>query len=227
MNWTEAEIAALCLSLKVSTFAVILILPFAVICAWLLARYQFKGKFLFEALVTLPLVLPPVVTGYFLLVLFGRNGYIGAFLYEGFGVQLSFSWQGAALASAVVSFPLAVRSIRQSFENIDARYDLVAQTHGASTLRRFFSIHLPLARAGLISGSLLAFARSLGEFGATVSFVGNIQDETRTIPLAIYSAMQQADGDDSSMRLVVLSVLVAVLAMGASEYLSRKASLRK
>jgi molybdate transport system permease protein len=217
----------LCLSLKVSTFAVILILPFAVICAWLLARYQFKGKFLFEALVTLPLVLPPVVTGYFLLVLFGRNGYIGAFLYEGFGVQLSFSWQGAALASAVVSFPLAVRSIRQSFENIDARYDLVAQTLGASTLRRFFSIHLPLARAGLISGSLLAFARSLGEFGATVSFVGNIQDETRTIPLAIYSAMQQADGDDSSMRLVVLSVLVAVLAMGASEYLSRKASLRK
>ena len=221
MKWSIAEWDALILSIKVSSLAVSMLLPLAVICAWLLARYKFKGKFLIEAAVSLPLVLPPVVTGYMLLVLFGRTGSIGKLLHEYFGYELGFTWHGAALASAVVAFPLAVRAIRQSFESVDPRYDLAAQTLGASGLRRFFSIHLPLARAGLITGGLLAFARSLGEFGATVTFVGNIQGETRTIPLAIYTSIQQPSGDAMGMRLVLLSVLLAVAAVAASEYLSR------
>jgi len=190
--------------------------------AWFLARNEFRGKFLLEAIVSLPLVLPPVVTGYLLLLSFGKRGFLGAYLYDYFGLQISFTWAGAALAAAVLSFPLAVRAIRQSFESIDDRYDLVAQTLGASTGRRFFTIHLPLAIPGLITGALLSFARSLGEFGATITFVGNIPNETRTIPLAIYTAIQQPNGETEGFRLVLISIALAITAVFTSEFLSRK-----
>jgi molybdate transport system permease protein len=222
MNWTNGELNALLLSLRVSGLAVLCLLPIAVSIAWLLSRSRFSGKIFLEALIALPLVLPPVVTGYLLLIGFGKHGYFGRFLNDYFGIQLSFNWWGAALASAVLAFPLAVRAIRQSFESIDPRLDLVAQTLGASKSRRFFTIHLPLAAPGLITGALLAFARSLGEFGATITFVGNIPKETRTIPLAIYTAIQQPDGEAQSLRLVLLSVVLAVLAVLASEWLSRR-----
>lgn len=218
---SDAELQAVLLSAKVSTLAVLLVLPFAIAAGWLLARKQFFAKPLVEAIVTLPLVLPPVVTGYLLLVALGSSGFLGAPLRR-LGVSLSFSWAGAALAAAVVSFPLAVRAIRQSIEAIDPRYEIVARTLGAGAWRRFVTITLPLAGPGILTGAVLAFARSLGEFGATITFVGNIPGETRTLPLAIFSAAQRPDGEVQGARLVAISVFVALLALIASEYLARR-----
>ena len=222
MNLTPEELEIILLSLQISLTAVICLLPFAVACAWFLARIEFPGKFIVEGLISLPLVMPPVVTGYVLLISLGKRGFLGAYLYDYFGIQLSFTWFGAALAAAVLAFPLAVRAIRQSFESIDLRYDQVAQTLGASRWRRFLTIHLPLAVPGLITGGLLAFARSLGEFGATITFVGNIPQETRTIPLAIYTAIQQPDGESASLRLVIVSAILALFAVLSSELLGKR-----
>ncbi|MEE2904044.1 MAG: molybdate ABC transporter permease subunit [Myxococcota bacterium] len=223
MNLDAGHLEAIQLSLFVSIASTILVLPVAITTAWLLAQTQFVGKSIVEAFVTMPLVLPPVVTGYFLLIIMGRTGLFGRYLWDAFGIQLSFSWYGAALASAIVSFPLAVRSIRQSFEAINPQYDQVAQTLGVSRSRRFLTLHLPLAMPGIIGGSLLAFARSLGEFGATITFVGNIPGETRTIPLAIYSNLQRPNGETESIILVVCSVILSIAAVVMSEvYLSMK-----
>lgn len=223
MNLDATHVEAIQLSLLVSIASTMLVLPVAIITAWLLARTQFVGKSIVEAFVSMPLVLPPVVTGYFLLITMGRNGIFGRYLWDAFGIQLAFSWYGAALASALVSFPLAVRSIRQSFEGVNLLYDEVAQTLGVSRSRRFITLHIPLAMPGVIAGSLLAFARSLGEFGATITFVGNIPGETRTIPLAIYSSLQRPNGETESMVLVVCSVIISITAVVMSElYLSMK-----
>jgi len=226
MNFESAHGEAIQLSLLVSIASTLFVLPVAITTAWLLARTKFIGKAIVEAVVSMPLVLPPVVTGYFLLIIMGRNGILGRYLWDAFGIQLSFSWYGAALASALVSFPLAVRSIRQSFEGINPQYDEVAQTLGVSRLRRFATLHLPLAMPGVIAGGLLAFARSLGEFGATITFVGNIPGETRTIPLAIYSNLQRPNGETESIVLVICSVIISIAAVVMSEvYLSMKRTI--
>ncbi len=210
------------LSLVVSGSAVLLLLPPAIAMAWFLARRRFFGKALVEALVTAPLVLPPVVTGYLLLVLVGRRGLLGGPLFDVFGVELPFHAAGAALASAVVAFPLAVRAIRQSFEAIDPKLLEAGSSLGAAPIALFLRIALPLAAPGVITGALLAFARSLGEFGATITFAGNVAGRTRTLPLAIYSALQRPDGDATAARLVLVSLVLAILALVASEALSRR-----
>lgn len=175
------------LSLKISLIATLLDLPFAIACGWLLARKNFRGKMLFDTLVNLPLVLPPVVTGYFLLMVFGRNGFIGKYFYAYFGISISFTWQAAAIAAAVVAFPLCVRAIRVAIENIDPRIEEAARTLRAGRWFIFRRITLPLSANGIIAGLLLAFARCLGEFGATIMFAGNIPGETQTMPLAVFS----------------------------------------
>lgn len=200
----------------------IAVLPVAVFIGWLLARKNFVGKAVVEGFLHLPLVLPPVTTGYLLLVLLGRNGWIGSFFYEHWGIQIAFSFPAAVIAAVVVSFPLVTRSIRLSIELVDRNYEEAARTLGASGLRVFFSITLPLALPGVISGAILAFARSLGEFGATISFAGNISGETQTLPLAIFSAMQVPGQESSTLRLVVVSVLLSLAAMIGAEYLNRR-----
>ena len=181
----EYEWQAVILSLKVSTVAVAASLPFGILMAWVLVRCRFPGKSLLDSLIHLPLVLPPVVVGYLLLISMGRKGIIGEWLYNWFGFSFTFSWRGAALAAAVVAFPLMVRAIRLALEAVDMRLEQAARTLGASPLRVFFTITLPLSLPGIIVGTVLAFARSLGEFGATITFVSNIPGETRTIPLAM------------------------------------------
>ncbi|USD43096.1 molybdate ABC transporter permease subunit [Vibrio sp. SCSIO 43135] len=223
---SEYEISALVLSLKVSTVAVIFSLPLGILCAWLLARVEFVGKSLFDSLIHLPLVLPPVVIGYLLLVSMGRQGFIGQWLYEWFGISFGFSWRGAALASAVVSFPLLVRAIRQSIEAVDTRLEQAARTLGSSRWRVFYTITLPLTVPGIISGIIIAFARSLGEFGATITFVSNIPDETRTIPLAMYSFIETPGAEFEAMRLCIISVVIALLSLVASQWLTKKAQAR-
>jgi molybdate transport system permease protein len=223
---TGEEQEALWLSLKVSTVGVGLSLPFAIAIAYLLARARFPGKGAVEALVYLPLVLPPVVTGYVLLLLFGRHGPLGEMLYSLFGVTFAFRWTGAAIASAVMGFPLAVRAIRLSFEAIDRRLERSAQTLGAGPTRVFATITLPLSVPGILAGLMLSFGRSLGEFGATITFVSNIPGETRTLPLAIYAYTQVPGGDAPALRLVVIAVALSLAALVASEALSRRASRR-
>lgn len=202
------ELSALYLSGKVALFATVISLPFAVALAWYLARYEFRLKFLVEAFLQLPMVLPPVVLGYLLLVVFGNQGLIGKYL-NTLGLQLAFDWKGAVLASMIVAFPLMVQPIRLSFQMINPQFEHVAGSLGASPFKVFRSISLPLALPGILIGSILCFSRSLGEFGATITFVGNIPDETRTIPIAIYSLLQQPDGDAMAMRLVTLSLILA------------------
>lgn len=221
MGLEAGEIAALLLSLRVSLWAVAVSLPAGVAVAWLLARREFAGKGLLDALVHLPLILPPVVTGYLLLIVFGRQGVVGAWLYEYFGVTLAFRWTGAVLAGAIVGFPLMVRAIRLSLEAVDRRLEGAAAVLGASPLRVFATVTLPLAMPGIIAGALLAFARALGEFGATITFVSNIPGETQTLPLAIYSYLQIPGGEEAATRLVVLSVALAFAALLASEWLAR------
>ncbi|TCB66341.1 molybdate ABC transporter permease subunit [Acinetobacter sp. ANC 4178] len=215
------ELSALYLSAKVALFATLLSLPFAIALAWVLARYEFRLKFLLEAILQMPMVLPPVVLGYLLLVLFGQQGWIGRYLNE-LGIQVIFNWKGAVLASMIVAFPLMVQPIRLSFQLINQQLEQVAATLGASPIRVFCSISLPLAIPGIIIGSILCFSRSLGEFGATITFVGNIPDETRTIPIAIYSFLQQPNGEEMAMRLVALSMLLAFSALIANYMILQK-----
>jgi len=218
---TFVEWQAVRLTLLVATVAVIMSLPFAVAIGWLLAKRQFPGKFFIETLVNLPLVLPPVVTGYLLILAFGRQGWIGSFMEKVFGIRFIFDWKGAALASAVVAFPLLVRPIRLSFSAIDDRLIQAARTLGAGPLDAFWSVMLPLARPGIFSGCILAFARSMGEFGATIMLAGNIPGRTQTVSLLIYSQLDAPGGMEQSVRLVVVSIVIAAAALFIGELLNR------
>ncbi len=219
------EWSALRLSLQVALVAALLSLPFAIAAGYVLARFHFFGKWIVEVLIDLPLVLPPVVTGYLLLVAFAPHGALGAALSRWLGIKIVFTWLGAALASAVVSFPLMVRAIRLAFQGVDPRFEMAARSLGASRLGAFFTVALPLARRGLIAGFMLAFARSLGEFGATIMVAGNIEGKTRTIPLAIYTLVNTPDGMEGAWRLVGLSILLACGALAAGEWLERRRPL--
>ena len=220
------EIEAVQLSLKVSLWAVAISLPFGIAVAWVLARCEFPGKPLFDALIHLPLVVPPVVIGYLLLILLGRNGAVGGWLYETFGVTVAFSWQGAAVAAAVMAFPLMVRAIRLSIEAIDTRLEQAARTLGAGPIDVFFSVTLPLAGSGIVVGMILAFARALGEFGATITFVSAIPGETTTLPVALYGLAQVPGQEGSAIRLVILSIVIAFAAMFISEVIARRVRRR-
>lgn len=223
---TPAEWAAILLSLKVALMATAGAFPLALMTAWALARWRFPGKALLDALVTLPLVIPPVVVGYALLILFGRGGALGEAL-SAIGVRLPFTWGGAALAAAVMGFPLMVRAMRLSLETVPPELEDAAATLGAPALRRLFAITLPLAAPGLISGALLGFARALGEFGATITFAGNIPGQTQTVPLAIYTLLQTPGGEIAVARLAMLSVIVALAALLAGEWLARRTAPRR
>jgi molybdate transport system permease protein len=220
---TGFEAGIVVLSLKVALLSVVLSLPIAVFFAYLLARTDFPGKTLLDAVVHLPLVLPPVVVGFALLLLFGKQGVLGKWLNDWFGIVFAFRWTGAALASAIMGFPLMVRAIRLSIGAIDRRLETVARTLGGSRTWVFVSITLPLALPGIITGVLLSFARSLGEFGATITFVSNIPGETETLPLAIYSLVQTPGGDAQALRLSMLAVILSVAALVGSEWLTRRA----
>jgi molybdate transport system permease protein len=217
----EWEIIAL--SLKVSLVAVAFTLPIAFALALLLARGRFPGRVLLDALIHLPLVVPPVVTGWLLLLAFGADGPIGRWLQDVFGVSVLFRWTGAAIAAAVMALPLMVRAIRISIEAVDQRLEAAAQTLGASRMRAFSSITLPLAFPGILAGAVLGFARSLGEFGATITFVSNIPGETQTLPIAIYGALQTPGGEALVTRLALMSVALSLSALILSEILSRRA----
>ena len=214
------EIGIILLSLRVATVSVLFSLPFAVVVAYVLARADFPGKTLVDAIVHLPLVLPPVVVGYALLVLFGKRGPIGALLNDWFGIVVAFRWTGAALASAIMGFPLMVRAIRLSIDAIDRRMETAARTLGGSHLWVFASITVPLALPGIVTGILLSFARGLGEFGATITFVSNIPGETETLPLAIYTFTQVPGADLQALRLSLVAVALSILALMASEWLT-------
>lgn len=221
---TTEEWSALRLSFQVAACAALLGLPFAAAIAYGLARSRVQGKWLIEALVNLPLVLPPVVVGYLLLACLSPVGPVGSLLLRWFGVKIVFTWWAAALASVVVSFPLMVRAMRLAFQGVDPRLEMAARSLGAGPLRVFLTISLPLARRGLIAGCVLGFARSLGEFGATIMVAGNIESQTRTIPLAIYTLTNQPGGMDRSWRLVGLAIGLACAALAASEWLERRRS---
>lgn len=223
---SDYEWAALQLSLKVSLSAVILCLPVAVFFAWVLARRHFVGKALLDGVVHLPLVLPPVVTGYLLLIMFGSQGLIGKPLKELTGLSFSFNWQGAALAAAVVSLPLMVRAIRISLEAVDQRLEMAARTLGATPLRVFCTITLPLTLPGLLTAFLLGFARSLGEFGATITFVSNIPEVTRTLPLAMYTFIETPGAETEAARLCIIAIIVALSSLLLSEWLNRRSRAR-
>jgi molybdate transport system permease protein len=227
MRLSPDEWVAIELSLRVAAVATLASLPLGVLTALLLARGRFRGKTLLDGLVYLPLVLPPVVTGYVLLILFGRRGPIGAWLEAHFGIVFSFRWTGAALACAVMGFPLMVRAIRLTIESIDERLEQAAGTLGASPLWVFLTVTLPLALPGVIAGAVLCFAKALGEFGATITFVSNIPGETQTIPAAIYNYTQVPGGDAGALRLSIVAVVIALGALVLSEWLARRSSGRK
>lgn len=227
LGLTEFEFAALLLSLKVAGVSVLVCLPFGLGAAWLLARVEFFGKVAIDALFYLPLVVPPVVVGYLLLVLFGRSGPLGSWLFDQFGISIAFTWKGAAIAAAVMAFPLMVRAMRLSLENVDHRLEAAARTLGASRLRVFATITLPLMAPGILVGIILAFARALGEFGATITFVSNIPGETQTLPLALYSLAQTPDGEIGAMRLAMISIIVALIALIISEWLAKRIDRRR
>lgn len=216
----EAE--ALRLSLWVSTWAVLGSLPLGILTAWLLARRRFPGKVIVDGIIHLPLVLPPVVTGYLLLVALGRKGLIGSWLYDTLGISLAFNWKGAAVAAAVMSFPLMVRAVRLSIEGVDRGLEAAARTLGAGPIRVFITVTLPLILPGVFTGLVLAFARSLGEFGATITFVSNIPGQTQTLPLALYTLTQVPDGEAGAMRLCVVAIVVALFALTASEVVAKR-----
>jgi molybdate transport system permease protein len=219
---TPLEIEALPLSLLIGVVSIVVCLPFALACAWLLARREFWGKSLFDAIVHLPLVLPPVAVGFALLVLFGRNGIIGSFLYQTFGIVFAFNWKGAALASGVMAFPLMVRAMRLSIEAVDQRLEAAARSLGASPWRVFLTITVPMTVPGMLAGAILGFARSVGEFGATITFVSNIPGQTRTLPVALYTLTQIPGSDLAAWRIAGLSVAVALAALIGSEILARR-----
>jgi molybdate transport system permease protein len=223
---TPAELQVLGLSVKVALASALASLPLALALAFVLARLDFPGKVLLDGVVHLPLVLPPVVIGYLLLVALGRTAPFGAFLADHFGIVFAFRWTGAALASALMGLPLAVRAMRQAIESVDRRLEAAAATLGAPPAAVFASVTLPLVMPGVLNGMLLSFARSLGEFGATITFVSNIPGETQTLPLAIYSLTQAPGGDAQAMRLCVLSILLSLAALVASELLLRRARRR-
>ena len=222
MSLTPFELSALELSLRVGIASVLCSLPLGLAAAWLLARCRFPGKTLVDGVIHLPLVLPPVVVGYALLSLFGRRGIVGAWLFDTLGVSLAFNWKGAALASAVMAFPLLVRAIRLSLEAVDRRLEAAALTLGAGRLRVFLTVTLPLTAPGLLAGAILAFARSIGEFGATISFVSNLPGLTQTLPLAFFSLIQQPGGEAAAARLTVISIVLSLAALVASELLARR-----
>lgn len=226
MILTDPEWQAVLLSLKVSSLAVVCSVPFGVLFAWLLVRRNFPGKALLDGLIHLPLVLPPVVVGYLLLVAMGRRGIIGAWLYDWFGISFAFSWRGAVMAAAVMSFPLMVRAIRLALEGVDVKLEQAARTLGAGRWRVFCTITLPLMLPGIIVGTVLAFARSLGEFGATITFVSNIPGETRTIPSAMYTLIQIPGGESAAARLCLISIVLALISLMVSEWLARASRKR-
>jgi len=220
--FTPQELTAIALSVKVALVAALGSLPFGVACGWLLARRRFPGKALLDALLHLPLVMPPIVTGYALLIVFGTQGPVGAWLLEHLGVQFAFRWTGAALASAVMGFPLMVRAIRMALESTDRRLEAAAATLGAGPWRVFFSITLPLAWPGLVAGTALAFAKALGEFGATITFVSNIPGETQTLSSAIYGLLQVPGGESGIWRLAAVALAISLAALLLSEWLVRR-----
>lgn len=223
---TDIEAQAVLLSLRVAFWATLISLPIGVGVAWILARRQFPGHSLLNAIVHLPLVVPPVVVGYLLLLLLGRSGPLGALFDSWFGLTVAFTWQGAAVASAVMAFPLLVRAIRLSLEAVDQRLESAARTLGAPAPWVFATVTLPLIVPGILAGAILAFARSLGEFGATITFVSNIPGETRTLPLALYNLTQSPDGDSAALRLMIVSVIIAVAALLVSEMIARRVRAR-
>ena len=223
---TPLEIEAIALSLRVALWAVLWSLPLGIATAWLLARCDFFGKTLVNGDVHLPLILPPVAVGYLLLILLGRRGPVGGWLFDMFGITVAFTWKGAAIASAVMAFPLMVRAIRLSLEGVDYRLEEAARTLGAGRAWVFLSITLPLIAPGILTGTILCFARSLGEFGATITFVSNIAGETRTLPLALFTLTQTPDGELGALRLMIISVVLALAALIASEVLARRISAR-
>ena len=223
---TAVETEALLLSLRVAFWAMTCSLPLGIAAAWLLARCEFPGKAVLDTVIHLPLVVPPVVVGYLLLVLLGRQGPLGGWLYDVFGITIAFTWKGAAVAAAVMAFPLVVRAIRLSIEAVDRRLESAARTLGAGPVAVFFTVTLPLAGSGIVAGAILGFARSLGEFGATITFVSNIPGETRTLPIALYSFTQVPGGEAAALRLVLVSVALAFAALLASEFLARRLRAR-
>ncbi|MFN1617657.1 molybdate ABC transporter permease subunit [Vibrio rotiferianus] len=223
---TELEYQALMLSLKVGAYAVVWLIPLGVALAWLLSRKEFIGKSILDSIIHLPLVLPPVVIGYLLLISLGRQGVLGNWLFEHFGLVFSFNWKGAVIACIVVALPLMVRSVRLSLDNVDPKLEHAASTLGASPLKVFLTITLPLTIPGIITGTMLSFARSLGEFGATISFVSNIPGETQTIPLAMYNFIETPGAEMEAARLCIISIALALSTLMISEWLNRKAAAR-
>lgn len=219
---SNQEINAIYLSLKIATVAIVFALPLAILVAWILARKNFWGKNLLNGIVHLPLVLPPVVIGYLLLISMAKKGVIGQYLWAWFGFSFSFSWRGAVLASMVMAFPLMVRAIRQAFEAVDPKLEQAARTLGANPLKVFFTLTLPLSFSGIIAGAVLGFARSLGEFGATITFVSNIPNETQTIPAALYTFIETPDGELAAARLCVVAIMISLGALVVSEWLSNR-----
>ncbi len=226
LDLSPEEIEAILLSLKVAFWAVAVSLPFGIGIAWLLARREFPGKALLDALIHVPLVVPPVVVGYLLLVLLGRNGPIGGWLYDTLGMTVAFTWQGAAVAAAVMAFPLLVRAIRLSMEAVDPRLEQAARTLGARPWDVFLTVTLPLTGSGIVAGLILAFVRALGEFGATITFVSAIPGETTTLPISLYSLAQIPGREADALRLVIVSVVIAFAAMLASEAIARRVRAR-
>ena len=220
--FSQSELNAIYSSLKVATIAILFALPVAILIAWILSRKQFWGKQLLNGIVHLPLVLPPVVTGYLLLIMMAKRGAIGQYLWEWFGFSFSFSWRGAVLASAVMAFPLMVRSIKQAFDAIDPKLEQAARTLGASPLKVFFTLNLPLSFSGVIAGAVLGFARSLGEFGATITFVSNIPNQTQTIPAALFTFIETPDGELAAARLCAVAIVISLIALSASEWLAER-----
>lgn len=220
--FSSEEITVIILSLKVALLSTLLTMPLAIWLGWILATKNFLGKIVVEGVISIPLVAPPVVTGYLLLVVLGKNGIVGHWIYEVFGIQLAFNFAALLIASVVVSLPLAVRNTKSAFELIDPDYAKASSSLGASKASTFFRIYLPMAFPGILSGAVLAFARSLGEFGATISFAGNIFGKTQTIALMVYSNMQIPGKEFQVTRLVVFSVIISLIALIASEYLNKK-----
>src|SRR5271156_536106 len=223
---SPTEWTAILLSLRVASIATLVATPLGIAVAWLLARRDFWGKALIDALIYLPLVLPPVVTGYLLLLTFGRRGLVGAWLADHLGIVFAFRWTGAALACGVMAFPLLVRPIRLSIEAVDQKFEQAAEPPAPSPFRVFLSVTLPMSLPGVLAGMVLGFAKAIGEFGATITFVSNIPGETQTISSAIYSLIQTPDGDTAALRLVVVSVVIAVAALIGAEAFARRATQR-
>lgn len=221
-----AEWQAVRLSVKVSFWATFASLPIGVLVAYALARWEFPGKQILNGLVHLPLILPPVVTGYLLLIVLGRRGHVGQFLHDWFGIVLSFRWTGAAVAAGIMAFPLMVRAIRLAIEAVDPRLEAAASTLGASRPWVFVTVTLPLILPGIVAGAILAFAKAIGEFGATITFVSNIPGQTQTIPSAIYAFLQVPGGQDAATRLVLVAIGIAMAALLLSEFVARKVARR-